>query len=137
MMIDKNCEGLEYLTWDRFDDPSRPGTGYKFMDRETAYILDRVVARTKMNLDIELAYATEQTARALSLPYLSSHKIGKAVRIRILTPKKRMRLIRALILEGVTRIQIGHDSKFPFVYFDTDFDKEEEWLSVTRTKQFC
>jgi len=31
MNID-NCEGLTYLTWDMFDSPDLPNSGYKFME---------------------------------------------------------------------------------------------------------
>jgi hypothetical protein len=49
-----------------------------------------------------------------------SHRIGRAVRLRILNPQKRMDLVRLLILEGVTRIAVTKD----IVYYDTDDLKE-------------
>jgi len=42
MNID-NCEGLTYLTWDMFDSPDLPNSGYKFMEREPVIILDNIV----------------------------------------------------------------------------------------------
>ena len=123
--MDKNCEGLEYLTWDQFDSPDKPGTGYKFMEREPVLILDKLVHRTKMILDIELAYVTPNTARFLSLPSNDSHRIGKAVRLRVLNPKKRMKVIRHLIIFGVKRINVDEET----VYFDTD-DQKPDWFGL-------
>ena len=124
-MMDKNCEGLEYLTWDMFDSPDKPGTGYKFMEREPVLILDNLVHKTKMILDIELAYVTPTTAKFMSLPTNDSHRIGKAVRLRVLNPKKRMRVVSGLIELGVRRINLDSET----VYFDTD-DQKPEWLGL-------
>lgn len=118
---EKDCEGLVYLRWSQFDDPTKPGSGKKFMERDTVQILDRVVHKTKMVLNIELAYVTPQTAEIKGLISTDSHRIGKAVRIRLMCPKKRMRLVSALIGEGVRRIAVGMKT----VYYDTDDQKKE------------
>ena len=118
---EKDIEGLVYLRWSMFDSPDSPGSGYRFMERDTVLLLDRVVHRTRMNLNIELGYTSKRYADILGLTTDNSHRIGKAVRIRILHPKKRMRLVKALILEGVERIGLKLDA----VYFDTDNQKKE------------
>ena len=124
---EKDCEGLTYLRWSQFDSPDSPGSGKRFMDRETVLLLDRVVHKTKMVLDIRAAYATPKYAELLGVTTKDPHRIGKAVRIRILSPKKRMRLVRALILEGVTRIALARD----IVYYDTDYQQpNQEWLAL-------
>ena len=121
--MDKDIEGLSYLRWSQFDSPDSPGSGYKFMERDTVTTLDRVVHATKMVLDIRLGYVTPTYANILGLVSHDSHRIGKAVRIRILSSKKRYRLIAGLINEGVKRIAV--DEKNKFVYFDTDNQKPE------------
>ena len=125
----QNCEGLTYLTWDKFDSPDSPGSGYRFMEREPVLLLDRVVHKTKMVLDIELAYTSKTYADRIGLTSFDSHRIGMAVRIRILSPKKRMRLVKALIEEGVTRILLSYET----VYYDTD-NVRGEFLGLVDVK---
>ena len=121
----KDCEGLLYLTWSQFDSPDSPGSGYRFMEREPVKILDTVIHRTKMVLNVTLGYVTPKTAKIMGLTTHDSHRIGKAIRVRVLNPKKRMKLVAALILLGVRRIALDRD----IVYFDTD-DQKPEWLSL-------
>lgn len=118
-MDTNDTEGLKYLRWSMFDCPYKAGTGYKFMEREPVLLLDDVVQATQMNLDIRLGYVTPHYAKMRGLVSIDSHRIGKAVKMRILSPKKRMRLVSALILRGVHRIGIDRD----MVYFDTDDQK--------------
>lgn len=122
---ERNCEGLLYLTWDMFDSPDQPGSGYKYMERECVMILDRVVHKTKMILNVELGYVSPTKAKMMGLTTHDSHRIGKAIRVRVLNPKKRMKLVSMLILLGVRRIALGWET----VYFDTDSQKPE-WLSL-------
>jgi len=114
-------EGLQYLRWSQFDSPDNPGSGYRFMERDTVLILDMVVHKTKMNLNIILGYVTPKYARLKGMVSTDSHRIGKAVRIRILEPKKRGRLVKALHELGVKRVAVDHE----MVYFDTDNQKPE------------
>lgn len=124
---EKDCEGLMYLRWSQFDSPDSKGSGKKFMDRETVLLLDRVVHKTKMVLDIRTGYTTPKYASIMGLTTSDPHRIGKAVRIRILNPKKRMRLAKALIEEGVTRIALGRE----VLYYDTDMQqRQKEWLAL-------
>ncbi len=116
-----DCEGLTYLRWSMFDSPDHLGSGKKFMEREPVLILDRIVAKTDMSLNITLAYTTPSYADKKRLISTDSHRVGKAVRIRVLNPKKRMKLISLLILEGVRRIAVDRNQ----VYFDTDDLKED------------
>jgi hypothetical protein len=115
-----DCEGLTYLRWSMFDSPDSLGSGKKFMEREPVLILDRVVAKTRMILNITLGYATPSYADKMRLISTDSHRVGKAVRIRVVGHKKRMKLVKALIEEGVTRIAIDREQ----VYYDTDDLKE-------------
>jgi hypothetical protein len=121
----RNCEGLKYLTWSMFDSSDDIGSGYKFMEREPVLILDKVVDITKSTLNIELGYVTPMLASQLFLASNNSHRVGKAIKIRIVGGKKRMRIVKNLIKLGVVRIKISRE----FVYFDTDDLKQEE-LSI-------
>lgn len=108
------------MQWSLFDSPDEKGSGYKFMERQPVYILDRIVKRTRRNFNIILGYTTPSYATKYGLSSKDSHRVGRAVRIKILNPQKRMDLVRLLILEGVTRIAIAKD----LVYYDTDDLKE-------------
>lgn len=118
-----------YLRWSMFDDPQIPGSGYKYMDRQVVQCLDRVVMMYKMSLEtsILIAYCGEQRANRLSLPPYSPFKAGLAVKIKAITPKKRFRLVKGLLLSGIDRIGLGKD----FVYFDRDTTlKPEQFLHL-------
>ena len=115
-----DIEGLDYLQWSLFDSPDEIGSGYKFMERQPVYILDKIVKKTRRNFDVLLGYTSPSYANKLSLANNNSHRIGKAIKLRVLNPKKRMDLIRLLILEGVSRIAVSND----VVYYDTDDLKE-------------
>lgn len=117
--MSQDIEGLQYLKWSMFDSPDQKGSGYKFMEREPVMILDDIVREHRMNIKVKLAYTSPYQSNKLALPTQSSHRIGKAVLLRITNPKSRMDMVRGLILRGVTRIGVGKD----VVYFDTDSQK--------------
>lgn len=119
MNID-NCEGLTYLTWDMFDSPDLPNSGYKFMEREPVLILDNIVKKYRITLNIILGYTSKPYADKLRLIRANSHRVGKAVKIRCVGPKKRITLVRGLVQQGVHRIGVSNE----YVYFDTDDLKE-------------
>ena len=112
----KDIEGLEYLRWSQFDCPYEKGSGYKFMEREPVLILDRVVKSTRMVLDIELGYVSPRYAEIHNIVSISPHRIGKAIRIKCLCPKKRLKLVKHLILKGAKSFAVDRKS----VTFDTD-----------------
>ena len=115
-----NCEGLTFLTWDMFDSPDLPNSGYKFMEREPVLLLDRIVKRTRITLNIILGYTSKPYSDKLKLVRSNSHRVGKAVKIRCVGTKKRITLVRELVKEGVNRIGLSNE----YVYFDTDDLKE-------------
>jgi hypothetical protein len=120
----KNCEGLNYLTWDMFDSPDRPGSGYDFMEREPVIILDEVVKRTRRFLNIERGYLSKAVADRMNLASNNPHRVGRAIQIRVVGQKKRMDIIKHLCLLGVTRIAVGKD----ILYFDTDGLKNDAFM---------
>jgi len=115
-----NCEGLTFLTWDMFDSPDLPNSGYKFMEREPVLLLDRIVKRTRITLNIILGYTSKPYSDKLKLVRSNSHRVGKAVKIRCVGTKKRITLVQELVKEGVNRIGVSDE----YVYFDTDDLKE-------------
>ena len=81
-----NTTGLEFLTWDMFDCPNAggEGTGMKFMERKPVLLLDQYVKETGRNLTINLGYVSKHYANWNALPSNSSHRVGLAVRVKVL-----------------------------------------------------
>lgn len=119
----EDCEGLTFLTWSQFDSPDNKGSGKIFMEREPVLILDEVIRRTRMTLDIRMGYATPKYARMMGLTSKSQHRTGKAILLRVLCPKKRWKLIYNLMELGVTHIGLGREE----MYFDTDDLKQSSF----------
>lgn len=121
--LEDDTEGLKHLLWSQFMckcGSCSNKTGKMFMERLPVFILDDIAREERMRFDIELAYVCKKCADDMSLPARDSHRVGLAVKIRILSAKKRIKLIRGLIVRGVTRIAISKDH----IYFDTDDLKE-------------
>jgi hypothetical protein len=96
------------------------GSGKRLMERTPVFILEDIAREERMRFDIELAYVCKNSADDLVLPTKDSHRVGLAVRIRMLSSVKRIKLIRGLIMRGVTRIAVNQK----YVYYDTDDLKE-------------
>ena len=116
-------EGLRVLRWSMFDSPDSPGSGYKFMEREPVVAIDRAAHRYEYRPDIILGYTSAAVAKKMRLATTDSHRVGHAVRIRCVGAKKRLKLIRTLMEQGVTRFAVTRD----MVYFDTDPLKAPEF----------
>lgn len=121
---ERNTEGLFYVTWDMFDSPDSPGSGYNFMEREPVVIFEEVVRRTRRKYKIERAYLSKNLADRMGLPTNNSHRVGKAIQIRVVGTKKRIDVISNLCMLGVTRIAVSRES----IYFDTDGIKERAFM---------
>ena len=113
---EKDTEGLTHLRWSMFDSPDSEGSGYLFMEREPVYILDVVCKMYRIRPDIILGYTSKPVADKMFLPSKNAHRVGLGIRIRILSTKKRMILIKGLIECGIQRIAVSEDT----LYFDTD-----------------
>lgn len=109
-------EGLRVLRWSMFDSPDSEGSGYRFMEREPVVALDRAAHRYEFVPNIILGYTSKPVADKMRLVSTDSHRIGKAVRIRCVGAKKRLKLIRSLMEQGVQRFAVNRE----VVYFDTD-----------------
>jgi hypothetical protein len=111
-----DTEGLRVLRWSMFDSPDSKGSGYMFMEREPVIALDRAASYHRYRPNIVLGYTSKTVADKMGLVSTNSHRLGKAVRIRCVGPKKRLKLIRSLMEQGVQRFAVSED----IVYFDTD-----------------
>lgn len=111
-----DTEGLRVLRWSMFDSPDSEGSGYRFMEREPVIALDRAAHRYEYIPNITLGYTSKPVADKLGLVSDNSHRIGKAVQVRCVGYKKRLKLVRSLMEQGVQRFAIGKE----VVYFDTD-----------------
>ena len=109
-------EGLRVLRWSMFDSPDSEGSGYRFMEREPVIALDRAAHRYEFVPNVTLGYTSKLVADKLNLVSDNSHRIGKAIQIRCVGYKKRLKLVRSLMEQGVQRFAIGKE----VVYFDTD-----------------
>ena len=112
-------EGLYKLLWSQF--MCKCGscsikTGKSFMERLPVFILDDIAREERMRFDVEMGYVCKTYADKILLVSNDPHRVGLGVKIRIVSSKKRMKLIRGLILRGVSRIASSSES----VYFDTD-----------------
>jgi hypothetical protein len=106
-----------------FDSPDTPGSGYKFMEREAVIAIDRAAHRYEYRPNIILGYTSKIVADKMRLASTDSHRVGHAVRIRCVGARKRLKLIRTLMEQGVTRFAIDRE----MVYFDTDPLKPPEF----------
>lgn len=109
-------EGLKVLRWSMFDSPDKKGSGYMFMEREPVVALDRAAHRYEFKVNVIMGYMSKTAADKIPLVSTDSHRIGKAVRIRCVGHKKRLKLVRSLMEQGVQRFGLGRE----VVYFDTD-----------------
>jgi len=111
-----DCEGLRVLRWSMFDSPDKKGSGYMFMEREPVVALDRAAHYHKYIPNVILGYTSKTVADKLGLVSDNAHRVGKAVRIRCVGSKKRLKLIRSLMEQGVQRFAVDRET----VYFDTE-----------------
>lgn len=109
-------EGLTILKWSMFDSPDKLGSGKYFMESEPVFILDEVLRKERINAFIMIGYVSKSYADKTALPSNSSHRVGKAIKVRCINKIKRFKIIKGLIQYGIERIQVSNE----FIYFDTD-----------------
>ena len=109
-------EGLTILKWSMFDSPDKLGSGKYFMESEPVFILDEVLRKERINAFIMIGYVSKSYGDKTALPSNSSHRVGKAIKVRCINKIKRFKIIKGLIQYGIERIQVSNE----FIYFDTD-----------------
>lgn len=120
---DDDSEGLRNLLWSQFGckcSKCNIKSGKNFMERLPVYILDDIAREERMRFDIDLGYTCKPNSDKLILTTKNPHRIGLAVRVSVKDKVKRMKLVRGLVMRGVTRIGIYDD----YIYYDTDSLKE-------------
>ena len=123
----KDIDGLTYLTWNAFDSIDSEGSGFKYMEREIVLVLDDIIREyPHYRPAIELGYVSSSVGDLLGLPTSSPYRVGKGIRLRVLSPSKRMFIVRNLIIRGITRIAVN----MSYVEFDTDNYLKEDSLYV-------
>jgi len=109
-------EGLSILKWSMFDSPDKLGSGKYFMESEPVFILDEVLRKERINAFVMEGYVSKVYGDKIAIPENSSHRVGKAIKVRCINKIKRFKIIKGLIQYGVERIQVSNE----FIYFDTD-----------------
>lgn len=120
---DDDSEGLKNLLWSQFGckcSKCNIKSGKNFMERLPVYILDDIAREERIRLDIGLGYVCKPNADNLILTSKNPHRVGLGVRVNTKDSVKRLKLIRGLIMRGVTRIGVYND----YIYYDTDSLKE-------------
>lgn len=118
-----DSEGINNLLWSQFGckcSKCNIKSGKNFMERLPVYILDDIAREERIRFDIGLGYVCKPNADKLILTSKDPHRVGLGVRVNIKDSVKRLKLIRGLIMRGVTRIGIYND----YIYYDTDSLKE-------------
>ena len=111
-----DTEGLAILKWSMFDSPDKLGTGKGFMESEPVFILDEILRKERINAFILKGYVSKMYGDRTAEPSNSSHRVGKAIKIRCINSVKRFKIIKGLIQYGIERIHVSNE----FIYFDTD-----------------
>lgn len=118
-------EKLNYLDWSDFDSPDVKGSGKRFMETEPVAILETMIYMNRnMSVNIIRAFLSKTEADKLHLPTNDSHRLGKAITLRVVGKKKRLKVIKSLIELGITRIKVSETE----VYFDTDEFKDDMFV---------
>lgn len=124
--LEDDTEGLDNLYWSQFGckcDKCNVKSGKNYMERLPVYILDDISREERMRFYIDMAYVCKPEADKMPLLSRSSHRIGLGVRVRCNDDRQRLKLVRGLIMRGVSRIHTNND----YIYFDTDTLKPMEF----------
>ncbi len=116
---------LLHFSYDEFDSPDYPGSGYKYMDREFVECLDEARDIAGVKFEILSGYRTPQINTKLQGGTASSHLIGRAAIIKCSHTGKRLKIIEALSMVGFQRFGVSSTE----IYVDNDTQKPNAfWL---------
>lgn len=124
-MVDKTKIDFKYFTWDEFDSPDAPGSGY-MCSLDLLHKLNMAREHAKCPFKITSGYRTKAynkdlQKRGYKASVNSSHCKGLAADIAITDNKRRWTIVNALIRAGFTRIGVSET----FVHVDIDYDKQQ------------
>ena len=116
----------KYFSFDEFDCPGCPGSGYTYMDREFISMLDEARDIAGIRFKILSGYVCSTHNRIhYKASTTSSHLIGRAVHIECVNAKKRIKIVEALNMVGFRRIGLHRK----YIHVDNDDLKPDMlWL---------
>ena len=124
-MVDKTKINFKHFTWEEFDSPDAPGSGY-MCSLDLLHKLNVAREHAKCPFKITSGYRTKAynqdlQKRGYKASVNSSHCKGLAADIAITDSKRRWTIINALIRAGFNRIGVSET----FVHVDIDYDKQQ------------
>ena len=116
----------KYFKLSEFDSPDRPGTG-ELMEHEVVEALDVARDIAGFPFIITSGFRTVQHNKAVGGSPKSSHLLGWAADIKVVSSRKRFLMIEALLDSGFHRLGLGKD----FIHVDMDPEKDPNvmWCS--------
>lgn len=113
---------LRYFTYDEFDSPDLPKSGYMYMDRDFVKRVDMARDIAGVPFKINSGYRTHNHNIRVGGSPNSSHKKGLACDISTPDSRTKYKVLKSLIEVGFTRIGV-YDS---FIHVDDDKEKIQE-----------
>ena len=121
---------MKYFTYKEFDSPDEPGSGKNMRD-DFLEMLDSAREEAGVAFKITSGFRTESYNKSLlkrgyKASKTSSHLKGCAADISCKSSDKRIKIVKALIKVGFTRLGIAKS----FIHVDNDPDKSDAiWLN--------
>ena len=110
---------LKHFTYEEFDSPDLPGSGFANMDRNFLEMLDYARQIARAPFKINSGYRTKEHNEKVGGKPQSSHLVGKAADIGISSSQERWNVLTALQDAGFTRLGVGNT----FIHVDSDSSK--------------
>lgn len=112
---------LKYFTYEEFDSPDLPNSGFANMDREFLEMLDNARQDSGISYQITSGFRTEEHNEKVGGVKDSSHRKGKAADISVQNSRERWIITTSLIKAGFKRLGIAKT----FIHVDNDHEKPD------------
>ena len=100
---------LKHFSFEEFDDPTMPGSGEKFIDKEFLAELDEIREECGFAFQITSGYRSEEHNAEVGGKKNSEHKEGKAADIFCISSFRRKRIIEVALAHHIPRIGVKKD----------------------------
>lgn len=100
--------GIKYFKPTEFDSPDAPGSG-AMMDKDFIKKLDAAREQSLLPFKINSGFRTKEHNKKVGGTPGSSHVRGKGADIAALTSGTRLRVVKALLDAGFTRVEVSTD----------------------------
>lgn len=117
---------LKYFTYEEFDSPDLPNSGFANMDHKFLTMLDSAREDSGIPYKITSGYRTEGHNQKVGGVKDSSHRKGRAADIAIKDSRERWIITSSLIKAGFNRIGIAKT----FIHVDNDSNKNDQVIWV-------